>query len=733
MLDKKLAKPNQTILEHTENLLKELNKLSSFYISNEKLLNNIEKACIYHDYGKVNHEFQKRVSSEKKIKFDNNKEVAHNVLSLCFINPEEFNSKEDFLKVSYAVLTHHHHTDNFKEIREKKELIDKFSEEFNCNKLKRLTIKKIADYKTDLDAQLIKGFLHKCDYSASGGYDIEYPNDFLLEGLTKLGFKEWREVQQYAIDNRDENLIIIANTGMGKTEAGLLWIGDNKGFFILPLRTALNAMYKRIKDNIVIDKVDERLALLHSNTVSVYMDESVVEEDKIIEYQSKGKNLSMPLTISTLDQLFDFVYRYNGFELKLATFSYSKIVLDEIQAYSADLVAYILSGLEMIHKVGGKFAIITATLPPFIQSLLEEKVGKIKSKSFVKGEDRHHLKIIKKKINSSDIEDFYRRNQGKVLVVCNTIKQAQELYKELDGSGFNLNLLHSKFIKKQRSDKEDRILHFGKTEHIDNGIWISTSLVEASLDIDFDYLFTELNDLNGLFQRLGRINRKGLKADMLDKPNAFVYTEINKNLLTTKNDNTKGFIDRDIYELSKEILLNFGQGILKEEMKAEMIRENFTLEKLQNSDFVNRVRSVTKYIDELYNGEKSLEDVKKYFRNIVAYNVIPKAIFEDENIKYILKKNEDLLKEKYIFDKSLNKEENKLLRDKFFVNQQKIRNEIEKYTVSVGIYDLNKTGEYINTGYENIPIVNCEYDEDIGFIRVKNEKKDNTDNFDAFF
>ena len=46
---------------------------------------------------------------------------------------------------------------------------------------------------------------------------------------------------------------------------------------------------------------------------------------------------------------------------------------------------------------------------------------------------------------------------------------------------------------------------------IQDGIWISTSLVEVSLDIDFDYLFTELLDLNSLLQRMGRLNRKGEK------------------------------------------------------------------------------------------------------------------------------------------------------------------------------------------------------------------------------
>ena len=37
---------------------------------------------------------------------------------------------------------------------------------------------------------------------------------------------------------------------MGKTEAGLLWIGDTKGFFVLPIRTAINAIYDRVRNGL---------------------------------------------------------------------------------------------------------------------------------------------------------------------------------------------------------------------------------------------------------------------------------------------------------------------------------------------------------------------------------------------------------------------------------------------------------------------------------------------------
>ena len=95
----------------------------------------------------------------------------------------------------------------------------------------------------------------------------------------------------------------------------------------------------------------------------------------------------------------------------------------------------------------------------------------------------------------------------------------------------NLHILHSKFIKCERLSKESEIIEFGKT-YKDNksneldkqsGIWISTSIVEASLDIDFDYLFTELQDLNSLFQRLGRCNRKGKKEFMITEKGYIMY------------------------------------------------------------------------------------------------------------------------------------------------------------------------------------------------------------------
>ena len=230
--------------------------------------------------------------------------------------------------------------------------------------------------------------------------------------------------------------------------------------------------------------------------------------------------------------------------------------------------------------MGGKIAIVTATFPPIIEYFLNKYLMKgnkkaikdldkpeevveepifIKKKFTNNEKIRHNIVLIDDEIGVEQILWKFRKNRkenkksNKILVICNTIKKAQEIYlklKEEDDLKDKINMLHSNFIREDRENKEKEILDFGKTEFDGEGIWISTSLVEASLDIDFDYLFTELQDLNSLFQRFGRCNRKGKK--LVDEANCFIYLKIEDKYLKEKGSKY-GFIDKDIYENSKKV------------------------------------------------------------------------------------------------------------------------------------------------------------------------------------
>lgn len=712
----KYAKVDKTIEEHTNDLLDRLEILKKFNcIPNDRIYDLVYKSCIYHDLGKVNNEFQQRILNAN-LKYNDSKEVPHNILSLYMIDKNKFNNEEEYLKVAHSVIHHHNYSNVFEDIKNKTELINYLLKDFTTYNIKKSTISKLAKEEliNDNETILVKGFLHKCDYSASANRTIEYKNDFLLDSLdnfinnikSKNEEANWNELQQFCIENRNNNIIAVAQTGMGKTEGGLLWIGDNKGFFILPLRSAINSIYDRIRTTLLNNKmIDKRLAILHSNSLEYYLNNIKYDSEiNMLNYHQQCKSLSIPLSISTLDQLFDFVFKYNSYELKLATLSYSKIVIDEIQAYDPTLLAYLIYGIEKIAAIGGKIAIVTATLPPFIRNLLKKNINFVESdKEFTNDEIRHNVKVIESRINSHDILYKYNENKrlqkyNKILVVCNTIKEAQKLYEELSNSinKEELHILHSKFIRKDRLHKEKEIMQVGKTydnnNNLDkrNEIWLSTSIVEASLDIDFDYLFTELQDLNSLFQRLGRCNRKGVKE--VEEYNCFVYTEIDNSIITNKI-NEKGFIDRTLYDLSKQAIKSIN-GKLSETKKIDLINKYLTTEKMKNSDYIRKYNEIYEFICNIQAYKFQKKDID--LRNILSKDIIPSSVYETHI-------NDIKQAEMKLKDNNIN------LYDKI-----KLKDYILQYSVSVLEHDANSYTDYKKVYLNNndyIKVVNCIYDE----------------------
>ena len=780
------AKPDKTLAQHNEELHIQKKKLIELgYINDDKIIELLEYSIEFHDIGKINPEFQVRLKENKK--FDISKEVAHNILSIHFIDKKDYEDKNDYESIAYAVFYHHRFgngdNDSIRADENTKKIIENLLSKLEEKRIK--VIKKLSpslkfpNLHTDRNLKLL-GLLMKCDHSASGGYEIEYPNDFLEVALNELlnEFKEkdksadWNDMQKFCKENSDKNIIAIADTGMGKTEGGFLWGGNNKIFFVLPLRTAINAMYKRFNEVIIKEEnKEERVGLLHSNSLEYYLnnkkefviDDNDEKEMDILEYNKRGKHLSLPVTICTPDQIFNFILKYKGYESKLATLSYSKIILDEMQMYDANLLAAVIFGITKIIEMGGKIAIVTATFPPIIEYFLNKYLMKnnqnvIKDldkpneivgeeifikKKFTNNEKlRHNIVLIDNEIGIEEILWKFKENRknkrssNKILVICNTIKKAQEIYLKLKESPDlenKINMLHSNFIREDRESKEKEILDFGRTDFNGEGIWISTSL-EASLDIDFDYLFTELQDLNSLFQRFGRCNRKGKKS--IDEANCFIYLKIEDKYLKEK-DSRYGFIDKDIYENSKKGLENYCKVVSKNELdnsenynelfkyfskkitegeKIALIEENLSFENLKDSPFVKEFKEAYKNYQGILNSDKNSQDALK-LRDIQSVTVIPYNIYEE---------NEELIKEliKKIEDANLGLEE-----------RQKAKTKVLKKTLSIQYYQLTKyiseilkgkadankyKSESINK-FEKITIMEADYDKELGF-RAKDFK-----------
>nr|WP_206076272.1 hypothetical protein [Marinitoga lauensis] len=157
------------------------------------------------------------------------------------------------------------------------------------------------------------------------------------------------------------------------------------------------------------------------------------------------------------------------------------------------------------------------------------------------------------------------------------------------------------------------------------GIWISTQIVEASLDIDFDLLFTELSDLSGLFQRMGRVYRKRTWNNK--GYNVFVF--VGKD----KCSGVGNIIYKDIFELSKNLIANM-DGPLSEKKKIDLINRIYDYNTIKNTKYYKKLKDNLEYVNTFNLYELEKKDVSKIFRNIDSISVIPKNIY-DKNKDYI--------------------------------------------------------------------------------------------------
>lgn len=726
------TKNEETIIQHTENLLINYQILKQDYSNITNIDWELLKlACIYHDMGKLNTKFQNKLMKrlnykELKDELEEIEEIPHGYLSPAFLDIDYIEKRygeEDLTILCQAIFYHHNREkqDNFDNINItiKQDLSKQINEFYyerigNIHELNRAYWGYVEDRLPNNDEYdditnkkfiMTKGLLNKIDYAASSGVPIEYLNDELEEKTYEF-FNALEsspnKLQKFMEENKDNNVIAIASTGIGKTEGALLWIGNNKGFFTLPLRVSLNAIYDRLKEKIKFN--NDKLGLLHSESASEYMkrNEGYIDRNHLDE----TKQLSKALTVCTLDQLLDFVFKCEGFELKLSVLSYSKIVIDEIQMYSSDMLSYLLVGLKEITSMGGKFAIVTATFPPVLRSFMKslDIDYKDSNEPFLKEKkdgttfERHRMKVLDKKINIDHIKGNYKHKR--ILVIVNTVKEAQRLYDELIENNIpNMNIFHSKYIKRDRSDIEKKILKAGEVENgipknPNQTIWITTQIVEASLDIDFDVLYTELSDLSGLFQRMGRVYRN---RELDEKINVYVYTGGNGNPSGIRKSKDS-IIDYDIYNVSREAIEKFGDGKIREIDKMNLINAYFTYEKLGKSDYYRKVGDKINYLANLKCFELQKSEIK--LRDILTTTVMPKVIYE-ENFESI---NENI----NIYSSD----------DSSYSERVKSRDNIISYTLAIPQYEYEfarDKGLIFNTlnisKYEKMEIISFPYDE----------------------
>ena len=663
-LGKDLEEKQKTLKEHEEEIVRcaetFFKQYGAYFSDREKLL--ILEACKRHDWGKANLLFQAlmfnpEVDEETKLDSRKLEQIPHGFLSAVTLSKSEFLklseefSEEDFSPFITAIYYHHDREDDYdgEKIREygRKYYMQQVSEYLNkdisklyCSNIYKLLFRnnlyssKVVEYQYENWSKiwneylLIKGMLNKFDYTVSAGYEeaeiaVDLQEQKLKKSIEKcLEQYELKPAQQFMMEHKDESLVVVAPTGSGKTEAALLWLNGEKGFYTLPLKVSSNAIYNRVKEKYSYEDV----ALLHSDSMAKYLKEYKQEEAGICEKYDRAKMLSQPLTVCTVDQLFKFVYRALGTEIFAATLKYSKLIIDEIQAYEPRVIATIVYGLSIIQKMGGKFAIITATFSPVLQYFMKECGLEYSFEDFTSDVEekeinsRHRVKIHDSKIDKSVYNEILEQGKHKkVLVICNTVLEAQRLYKELKSE--NVWLLHSRYLRRDRALLEKNIMEFSESDK--TGVWITTQIVEASLDIDFDVLYTEMSTADSLLQRMGRCNRKG----------RYCPSEANIHVYASENGVGKNSVyENDLYERALECLkkhLEAHKGKpFTEKMKTDYMNKVYNIEEIEGTQYFREIKEYLKLFKNIHPTEYPAKEAE--VRNINSITIVPERIYQEK-------------------------------------------------------------------------------------------------------
>lgn len=162
------------------------------------------------------------------------------------------------------------------------------------------------------------------------------------------------------------------------------------------------------------------------------------------------------------------------------------------------------------------------------------------------------------------------QNGGCALVVRNTVANAQRTYETLRGVfGDEVSLVHSRFTQQDRQDNDEWLVRtfgkLGKSCRPKRAIVVGTQVVEQSLDIDFDVLYSDLAPIDLLFQRMGRVHRheREVRPPAVRQPRCILMG-------IPRKDSSKPQVDRgSISVYGEDVLLRTAAYVLDREVAGE--------------------------------------------------------------------------------------------------------------------------------------------------------------------
>ncbi len=233
--------------------------------------------------------------------------------------------------------------------------------------------------------------------------------------------------------------------------------------------------------------------------------------DILRQHQLACENWDSPIVVTTAVQFFESVYSSKPSRCrKLHNIANSVIVFDEVQTLPVTLLKPCVSAIsELAGSYGATVLLCTATQPP-LDTIFSKFTYRLHLREIAPEPDVlfaffKRVRFAKEGLLSDKQVSEKMLEERQVLCVVNSRKRARDIFKALpsDGSYHLSTLMTAKDREITLKNIRER-LRLGQCCRV-----VSTSLIEAGVDVDFPCVWRETAGLDSILQAAGRCNREG--------------------------------------------------------------------------------------------------------------------------------------------------------------------------------------------------------------------------------
>lgn len=325
-------------------------------------------------------------------------------------------------------------------------------------------------------------------------------------------------------------------TGSGKTLASLRYAlrhaekyGLERIIYVIPY-TSIIEQNVRSARKALGDTTGEMILEHHSNVIH---DSQDGEEGEYDDYLKTVENWDAPIVFTTSVQVLNAMFSDGASNVRrFHALARSVLIFDEIQTLPVHSIHLFNNAINFLKLHAGTTTLLCTATQPLLSEVNEKNgVLLMESEPHIVPEYEQYFEEFDQ-LRNLEIEVFYGEGAGvdvegmaskvlelskegnSVLVIVNTKKLAKDVYeacrKDGGASVYHLstnmcpahrrNVIENKLSKKALAASKER------GERV---ICVSTQLIEAGVDVDFDVVVKTLSGLDSLAQAAGRCNRDG--------------------------------------------------------------------------------------------------------------------------------------------------------------------------------------------------------------------------------